>query len=343
MKTKEKIVLSLTIIIFLSCVIIGCKKKENNYWPQGLSGKFVFSTLDNYTWDAAVYFIDENGIKKVFTDFWEINVNWSQDGSKALINTYNRTSFIIMNADGKVSKQIEGHDPVFSSDGTKIAFIYNMIGGPWDSVRTINVDGSSLLFLNIIPGSLSHLVEWSPDGTSIAFYKLTGDLEPDSIGIVNTNSSILLTKGYNPRWSPDGLKLYYLIGNELNQASAIESITISDHSVQKLADLPENIHLLSKWSLDKSKIAFESISSIIPSIPTLYVMKMDGSGSTKLYDIDSLSWDFPCWSLDGSKIAVRNKKGITVINADGSNAINLPIAQYIDLNVNENIYSFDWH
>ena len=73
------------------------------------------------------------------------------------------------------------------------------------------------------------------------------------------------------------------------------------------------------WSPDGTRIAFVSERERLPGI---FVMNSDGSGVTKLF-----TWGFsatdPSWSPDGAMIAFVSEGDIHVMNADGSNRVNL--------------------
>jgi Tol biopolymer transport system component len=95
--------------------------------------------------------------------------------------------------------------------------------------------------------------------------------------------------------------------------------------VTKLTDGPEYEQNL-VWSPDGSKLAFERYMRVGVG-PEIYVIDADGNHLANL--TNHPGWDmWPEWSPDGTQIAfVRQQDGsssdIYLINADGSNAINL--------------------
>lgn len=81
----------------------------------------------------------------------------------------------------------------------------------------------------------------------------------------------------------------------------------------------------SSWSPDGSKIAFLSDRGNDTGDNEIYVMNTDGSNqvsvtSTLAFNINNRS---PAWSPDGTKIAYEKGLAISVVNADGSNPVNL--------------------
>ena len=106
-----------------------------------------------------------------------------------------------------------------------------------------------MYFSKFIEGS--SLGEWSPDNRKISIFQW-GEYsrETDSIGYVDTNGYTLLTHGYRPVWSKNGLQLYFY------KDSAIWSYTLSDHTVSKLASIGKELPGYYVWSPDKTKPDF---------------------------------------------------------------------------------------
>ncbi|HLA17289.1 MAG TPA: hypothetical protein VJZ72_10350, partial [Candidatus Limnocylindrales bacterium] len=75
-------------------------------------------------------------------------------------------------------------DPVYTRDGTKIAFTRTVAGGQRE-VYTADVDGGAAVLVTTEPISSVSGYEFSPDGTTIAIASMaTGPLEPDSPVVV---------------------------------------------------------------------------------------------------------------------------------------------------------------
>ena len=99
-------------------------------------------------------------------------------------------------------------DPVFSPDGSKIAYVRDDFTGA-SPIWVMNVDGTG--HTQLTNGAEDEDPTWSPDGTRIAFVR------NDHIWIMNANGSgltRLTTEGNNgsPAFSPDGTKLAFTRG-----------------------------------------------------------------------------------------------------------------------------------
>jgi Tol biopolymer transport system component len=134
--------------------------------------------------------------------------DWSPDGSEILfVSKRDEVPHLyVMNADGsgqtKISRSTgEKWNPRWSPDGTRIVY-YGAIEQGKDSVYVMNADGSDLRTLGagIWPS-------WSPDGSKI-LYGLDQDIyEMQADG---TNPRPLFEDAVMARWSPDGTRIAFI-------------------------------------------------------------------------------------------------------------------------------------
>jgi Tol biopolymer transport system component len=218
--------------------------------------------------------------------------------------------------------------PVWSPDGTKIAFVKTDISSDRDGyseIHVMNADGSNQTRLtkNSIEDKGPN---WSPDGSKIVFSS-GNDIY---VMIADGSNQIKLTDspGGNstPAWSPDGTKIAFSSGRDGNYE--IYVMDADGGNQTKLTDNPTD-DIGPQWSPDGSKIVFTSGNDIYVNI---YVMNADGSNQTRLTNNNKPnSSSEPAWSPDGTKIAFTQRNtsfyahysAIFVIDADGSNQTRL--------------------
>jgi len=159
----------------------------------------------------------------------------SPDGSKVVYScvTPNMTDYqypiYVVDASGGTPRRIgppglKGYDPVFSPDGSKIAYL-QAVGGFPNALSVMNADGSGshvLLKASQMPGDTVGSLAWFPDGRRLLFGQKRGtccsSLAILQVGgpnwiiyTVNVDGSGLTRVGHgaNPTLSPDGSRIAY--------------------------------------------------------------------------------------------------------------------------------------
>lgn len=218
-----------------------------------------------------------------------------------------------------------GTQPTWSPDGARIAFVSHRDGS--NQVYVMEADGSDATQLTFEGGEHP---AWSPDGTHIAFASMRGGSEEIYVMDVEGADIKQLTNtgGTEPCWSPDGTLITFVSHGELFTMSADGS----NRSVLPIQDSsncrPTDVHLPA-WSPDGTRLAFSSHPACVEGTGiSIYVMNADGS-NVEL--IGKLADDAPTWSPDGTRIAFATASGISVMNADGSDRVNLTTNSYQDL------------
>jgi TolB protein len=155
---------------------------------------------------------------------------WLPDGDSIVYDSFQvgqptfSLSIWVMRADGSGQKQLTHYaldvEPVFSPDGTKIAFGRITGGSPegqLEAVYVINTDGTGLHQLDPARAGLEH-PDWSTDGRSITFniepgnakapdYRSVLSIRPDGNGLRVIQPRTPDLKFFKAVWSPDGRKL----------------------------------------------------------------------------------------------------------------------------------------
>ena len=229
-------------------------------------------------------------------------VKWSPDGSKFIYWDYR--GIWKLNADRSNPQLLatRGIAPVWSPDGTSIAF--DRLG---DGVWIMDADGTNQRQLNTNGGA----AVWSPDGSRILYHFLGGITYPHdgAIFVMNadgTNQRQLSTSGEKAVWSPDGTKIAYerkIYTSRTAYFYEVWTMNADGTNQQHLSDGQRPV-----WSTDGTKIGYLDDG--------IWTMNADGTNQQHL----TTSGGPPAWSPDGSKIAFHSWGGhVSIMNADGSN------------------------
>jgi WD40-like Beta Propeller Repeat len=225
---------------------------------------------------------------------------------------------------------IDGLDPAWSPDGTKLAAA---VAGPSDpdcdfafiqcnsEIYVGNADGTNMTRLTFTMYSAERDPTWTPDGQAITFTRYTG-LSTDEIVSINadgTGENLMPIPGqgrvFGAAWSPDGRKLSYtrILPESGTDPTAAIFIWSADGSGTTRFCCDDVNALLPDWSPDQRSIVFNKATNIVAR------QNIDGSGYTEL----SNHGFTPQWSPDGTKIVFEDTQSnvarVSTMNADGSN------------------------
>lgn len=256
--------------------------------PDG--NKIVFTS--NRTGTYQIYLCESDGSNIIqLTNSIGSNASpvWSPDGSKIVFASErdNDSEIYIMNANGTEQKRLTkqpGDDshPKFSPDGRSIIFNSSRttpdLSVPWLSqymeIFTMDTDGNNVKQITSFK-SICTFPSFSPDGSKIVFRRITND------------------PGHN--WSLDNIKVnseVFVINND-----GSNPINISNS---------EAFDGWPWWMPDSKTVLFTSNRGGIKNMGQLYTVKLDGTGLTRITDVND-SFIQASVSKDGKTIlAQRN-------------------------------------
>jgi Tol biopolymer transport system component len=222
--------------------------------------------------------------------------------------------------------RVAGAGPDLS--GTMAYFSYD--GGTSMSARAQTFDGSDS---ELVAESNFSPVEFSPDGTQLAYAQRAGDGTAMTVANADGSNPHEVGQGLGAEqlsWSPDGTRLAFIAqpGGDAagNDVSILDLVT---GDVTRLPGADGYLWQQIAWSPDGSQIALSGELPKPDSTNGLYLLALDGGALTPLKT--DLNWtEFMDWSPDGTRLAfsVRNHPwtadpgdyqwDVAVINADGS-------------------------
>ena len=209
---------------------------------------------------------------------------------------------------GTPSEQIQAGPGLFEAKANgKIAFVRSMgPGDPAPRIYLMDEDGSGQTM--IAETARGFDLNWSPDGTKLAFSAVDGIYTGNADGSGEARVPTTSHPDVWPSWSPDGTKL--AVRRFEGGTGAIDIVNIDESGRRRLLTIEDVAH--PAWSPDGSRIAYNSGRE-------LYVVNIDGSGRRKLTGSGGYE-DDPAWSPDGRQIAFRHNNAIKVVNAGGGTA-----------------------
>ncbi len=237
-------------------------------------------------------------------------------------------------------------NPAVAPDGSAVAFVSDRTGPGYD-LWLMDPDGSNprqVTTLHSLGFSVYGRPAWSPDSKKIVFSNGVDIMIVNSDG---TGLHTIVAGGLNrePAWSPDGSTIAYV---SESQNREIWLVDVTGANPRPLVAIPGVAVYQPAWAPDGSKIAFTYDDPVSPSGRDIAVINVDGTGFeniTSAYDSADVA---PVWFPDGERIAFGSDRGSTtpgvvgggniwVMNADGSNPINLTADSLEDADTNPDV------
>jgi Tol biopolymer transport system component len=198
------------------------------------------------------------------------------------------------------------YDPVWSPDGTKLAFI-RLSGG----TRNIYVmapfvsgaEGLAKPVTEYADGTYVQNLAWSPDGTEIAFQRGVSEANYEVL-VANSDGTTavplkIAEHGLHPSWAPDGGKITYSYGEQVYLRNADASAAATP--------LPNGAGHDPVWSPDGALIAFDGINTAQKApFSDVHIVSATGGGTPVVVPSNYTQWTFLSWAPGGSKLAYRS-------------------------------------
>jgi Tol biopolymer transport system component len=238
--------------------------------------------------------------------------------------------------------------PLFSRDGTRLAFIAYLTTSAYPSLVLTDADGFGPIIIVRDAEALRH-VSWSPDGRTIAYSMwIAYEGQRDRIFVAPSDGSSPPTQigdpdlsAFYPAFSPDSKQVAFVsdlfpaycgasdcVGD---QGGAMQVMTIEGKDLRKLAhgsiqpriDIDQYARVID-WRPDGTSILFTGHEPSKPGSFGVYLVAAAGDASPRRIDTSTGSAYGAAWSPDADRIAYLRGEGdrwdLVVSGADGSHA-----------------------
>jgi Tol biopolymer transport system component len=271
----------------------------------GPNGQILFTRFDPTVGDGVLYTInpDGTGLRAVLPGVGIECPNWSPDGSRiATCGSPDGAASRIINPDTGTYREVFAADPslnlacsVWSPDASRLACDQYAVPDNPNRAGLYTIrssDGGGIQRITSNPGGEDTPVDYSPDGSQIAFIRTDPSRPPQTsraIFVVHLDGSGLHRispwssrgLGMNAGWSPGGTTIAFSNQGSLYRVnpdgSGLKQIPLQGILTKSFAFDPD-------WSPDGTKIVFGMYTGATPATSQegIYTANADGSDVTHL-------------------------------------------------------------
>lgn len=263
--------------------------------------------------------------------------SWSADGSLLAFAgfSWNRSGIYTVRADGTGLRLLrgtkEGGNPVFSPDGSKVAFTRLQLGKNLALGRTLwvaNADGRGAYRLTALRDGVDYLPSsFSPDGLRLAATKtvLGSKDKPDALLFRLDGSGgarVLARRASEPAFSPDGSKIALVRHSIVKHQKVpiahrdLQVVRVDDMTIQPLTRTHRIGESYPSWDPSGERIAFISsrisedpiaalFDGLLPFGNSITQINADGSCRQKILSLKGTALFGPVWQPGSGREAGR--------------------------------------
>lgn len=254
----------------------------------------------------------------------------------------------VVNLTDNGTQSLDEH-PVWSPDGTKIAFVGTNPQNEADRTQNVyvmepgkgeasNIARQLTFYSGNVYGNDIESLAWSRDGARIVYSRSPNYGAHDGVFVVASDGTTatpveVAADGYHPSWSPDGGKIAYASYSQqvytanANGSGGAVPLAGGDKGVEP------------SWSPDGTQIAFGKVNSNY--FVDLNIVAAPGGGASPVivtlpYPTEYTQWINAAWSPDGGRVSYRstfeNGYGYErVVPRYGGESLGLPKVQHVNM------------
>lgn len=262
----------------------------------------------------------------------QVSINWSAVNGAISYNIYWSTTSSVTKTNGiKITGATSPYNHMGLTNGATYYYIVTAVNSSGESAVSAQVSATPTSGHENLIGKIA-FVSYRDDSNEI--YTMSPD-GSNQQRITSHTGGGLVDDDINPVWSPDADKIVFTSWRDgLNELFIVNPNGTGE---ARLTSTETSWNDNPSWSPDGSRIAFESYRT---GQVQIYIMNADGSNQTRFtyatnpYSSNSLSFTYPSWSPDGSKIVCDTHWGFSgggVEDAGGIYAFSVNTGNYVQL------------